>query len=178
VRFDTNDYSVPVKYAYWKLIVVATVEEVRLVYEDRLVARHRRCWDRERTFFEPIHYLALLEHKPGGFDYARPLENWQLPECFALLRRRLEAADPRYGTRSYVRALRLLEKFSLPQLTGAVEYALDIDVIDADSIRTIVEHRADRPVEIFSLDGRPWLQAIRVETTDVSSQALLEEVSP
>ena len=50
---------------------------------------------------------------------------------------------------------------------------------DSDSIRTIVEHRTDRPVEIFSLDGRPWLQAVRVETTDVSSyQALLEEVLP
>ena len=179
VRFDTNDYSVPVRYAHRKLVVVATVEEVRLVFEDRLVARHRRCWDRERTFFEPIHYLALLERKPGGFDYARPLENWQLPECFPLLRRRLEAADPRHGTRSYIRVLRLLEKFSLPQLTGAVEYALDIDVIDADSIRTIAEHRADQPVEMFSLDGRPWLQAVRVETTDVSSyRALLEEVSP
>jgi hypothetical protein len=179
VRFDTNDYSVPVRYAHRKLIVVATVEEVRLVFEDRLVARHRRCWERERALFEPIHYLALLERKPGGFDYARPLENWELPECFPLLRRRLEAADERSGTRSYIRVLRLLEKFSLPQLTGAVEYALDIDVIDPDSLRTIVEHRADQPVELFSLDGRPWLQAVRVETTDVSSyQALLEEVSP
>jgi hypothetical protein len=75
--------------------------------------------------------------------------------------------------------LRLLEKFSLAQLTGAVEYALDIDVIDVDSIRTIVEHRAERPVELFSLDGRPHLALVRVETTDVSSyQALLEEVSP
>lgn len=179
VRFDTNDYSVPVRYAHRRLIVVATVEEVRLVYEDRLVAGHRRCWERERTFFEPIHYLALLERKPGGFDYARPLEHWELPECFALLRRRLEAADERHGTRSYIRVLRLLEKFSLAQLAGAVEYALDIDVIDVDSIRTIVEHRAERPVELFSLDGRPHLALVRVETTDVSSyQALLEEVSP
>ena len=120
-----------------------------------------------------------MERKPGGFDYARPLEHWELPECFPLLRRRLEAADERHGTRSYIRVLRLLEKFSLEQLTGAVEYALDIDVIDADSIRTIVEHRAERPVELFSLDGRPWLQAVRVETTDVSSyQSLLGKVSP
>jgi transposase len=176
VRFDTNDYSVPVRYAHRKLLVVATVEEVRLASEDRLVARHRRCWERERTFFEPIHYLALLERKPGGFDYARPLENWELPECFPLLRRRLEAADARSGTRSYIRVLRLLEKFSLTQLTGAVEYALDIDVIDADSLRTIVEHRAERPVELFSLDGRPHLALVRIETTDVSSyQVLLEE---
>jgi transposase len=179
VRFDDNEYSVPVLYAHRKLIVVATVEEVRLVYEDRLVAKHPRCWDRERTFFEPIHYLALLERKPGGIDYARPLENWQLPECFALLRRRLEAADTQRGTRSYIRVLRLLEKFSLAQLAAAVEYALDIDVIDADSIRTIVEHRSDQPVKLFPLDGRPHLAHVRVETTDVSSyQALLGEVTP
>ena len=179
VRFDTNDYSVPVKFAHRKLIVVATVEEVRLVYEDRMVAKHARCWGREKIFFEPIHYLALLERKPGGFDYARPLENWQLPDCFALLRRRLEAADSRQGTRSYIRVLRLLEKFSLTQLTAAVEYALDIDVIDVESIRTILEHRSDQPVELFPLDGRPHLAHVRVETTDVSSyQALLEEVTP
>ena len=149
------------------------------MYEDRLVAKHRRCWDRERTFFEPIHYLALLERKPGGIDYARPLENWQLPECFALLRRRLEAADMQRGTRSYIRVLRLLEKFSLTQLTEAIDYALDIDVIDADSIRTIVEHRTDQPLELFPLDGRPHLAHVRVETTDVSSyQVLLREVTP
>jgi hypothetical protein len=179
VRFDDNEYSVPVQYAHRKLLVVATVEEVRLVYEDRLVAKHARSWDREKIFFEPIHYLALLERKPGGIDYARPLENWQLPDSFALLRRRLEAADTQYGTRSYIRVLRLLEKFTLAQLAAAVEYALDIDVIDADSIRTIIEHRSDQPVELFPLDGRPHLAHVRVEMTDVSSyQALLGEVTP
>lgn len=120
VRFDTNDYSVPVRYARRKLIVVATVEEVRIIPADRLVARHRRCWDRERTIFDPVHYLALLERKPGGFDHARPLEHWDLPECDALLRRRLEADDPRHGSRLFIRVLRLLEKFSLPQLAAAV----------------------------------------------------------
>lgn len=179
VRFDTNDYSVPVRFAHRKLIVVATVDEVRMVYDDQLVAEHPRSWERERTFFEPVHYLALLERKPGGFDYARPLEHWNLPECFALLRRRLEADDSRHGTRSFIRVLRLLEKFPLAQLAEAVEYALDIDVIDADSIRTIVEHRNEEPVKLFALDGRPHLAHVRVETTDVSCyQALLMEAAP
>ena len=175
MRFDDNDYSVPVSHAHRKVTVVATVSEVRLVFEDRLIAQHPRCWDRERTFFNPIHYLALLERKPGGFDYAKPLENWDLHECWDLLRRRLEAHDPRHGTRSFIQVLRLLEKFPLPHLTAAVEYALDIDVIDAASIRTIADHRADRPVELFPLDGRPHLAHVRVETTDVSSyQSLLD----
>ncbi len=173
IRFDDNDYSVPVQYAHRRVTVVATVQDVRLVFDDRLIARHVRCWDRERTFFEPIHYLALLERKPGGLDYAKPLENWELPACWALLRRRLEAHDARHGTRSFIQVLRLLERFPLPHLTAAVEYALDIDVIDAASIRTIAEHRADEPVKLFPLDGRPQLAHVHVETTDVSSYQTL-----
>jgi transposase len=176
IRFDTNSYSVPTRYAHRRLTVVATVDEVRVVHEDRLVARHPRCWEHEQYRFDPLHYLALLERKPGGFDYARPLEHWELPACFGLLRRRLEAADTTgQGTRSFIRVLRLLENFSLPQVTDAVDYALDIDVIDPESIRLIVEHRADRPVTLFVLDGRPHLQRVRVLPTDVSAyQALLE----
>jgi len=176
VRFDTNSYSVPVKYGHRKITVVATVDEVRLVYEDRLIARHPRCWQREQYLFEPVHYLALLERKPGGFDHARPLEHWQLPPCFGLLRRRLEAEQGGPGTRDFIRVLRLLESFTLAQLTDAVEYALDVDVIDPDSIRVIVEYRSQTPVELFSLDGRPELARVRVETTDVSAyQSLLTE---
>ena len=176
VRFDTNSYSVPVKYAHRKITVVATVDEVRLIYEDRLVARHPRCWQKEQYRFEPVHYLALLERKPGGFDHARPLERWQLPECFGLLRRRLEAEYGGPGTRAFIRVLRLLESYRLVQLTDAVEYALDIDVIDPDSIRVIVEYRSQAPVELFSLDGRPELARVRVETTDISAyQSLLME---
>ena len=50
---------------------------------------------------------------------------------------------------------------------------------EADAVRTIVEHRAERPVAFFSLDGRPHLQVVRVETTDPAAyQALLTEVTP
>ncbi len=59
--------------------------------QGQLVATHARDWDKAQTFYEPGHYLALLERKPGAFDVARPLEDWELPGCFWLLRRRLEA---------------------------------------------------------------------------------------
>jgi len=176
VRFDTNNYSVPVKYAHRKVLVVATVDEIRLVYEDRLIARHPRHWGREKYLFEPVHYLALLERKPGGFDFARPLENWNLPSCFDTLRRRLERVPQGLGMREFIRVLRLLEQASLSQLTDAVEYALDLDITDADSIRVILEHRREKPVPLFSLDGRPHLKGVNVEPTDVSAyQALLVE---
>ena len=57
-----------------------------------MIPEHRRRWSRQGVSFDPVHYLALLERKPVALDHARPLDDWELPECFAVLRRRLEAA--------------------------------------------------------------------------------------
>jgi hypothetical protein len=176
VRFDTNSYSVPVKYAHRQLTVVASVDQVRLAFQGQLVARHARHWGREQYQFDPVHYLALLQRKPGGFDHARPLEKWDLPECFTTLRRRMETEPDGLGTREYIRTLRLLESCSVTELASAVEYALDIGIHDADSIRVILEHRRESPVGLFSLDGRPHLKTARVTETEVSAyQTLLME---
>jgi hypothetical protein len=91
VRFDTNDYSVPTAYAHRRATVVAGVDHVRIVADDLAVACHRRRWDRHQVTYDPVHYLALLERKPGALDFAAPLEGWELPVCFGGLRRRLEA---------------------------------------------------------------------------------------
>lgn len=173
VRFDTNRYSVPVAYARRPITIVAGVDEVRLIDGDKLVATHPRCWKREQDVYDPVHYLALLEKKPGGFDHAKPLEGWELPRCFDQLRRLLEADG--LGTREFIRVLRLLERLELKQLTDAVEYALDIGVIDAGAIRVIAEHRSEEPVALFSLAGRPHLRTVEIPTTDVSAYASLLE---
>ena len=71
------------------------MNRIVLCHHDEVVAVHARCWDREQLIFDYRHYLALLERKPGALDYALPLADLKLPECFDLLRRRLEStADP------------------------------------------------------------------------------------
>jgi hypothetical protein len=176
VQFDTNRYSVPVKYAHRQITVIASVDEVRLAFGGQLIARHRRHWGREQHVFDPVHYLALLEKKPAGFDHARPLQDWDLPECFSTLRRRMETQPGGLGTREFIRTLRLLESCSVGQLADAVDYALDIGIHDADSVRVILEHRRESPIGLFSLDGRPHLRAVTIHETDVSAyQALLAE---
>ena len=176
VRFDRNDYSVPTKYAHRPLTVVATVDEVRIVFENRLVARHQRSWKKQQSLFNPVHYLALLERKPGGFDHARPLEDWELPVCFGILRRRLEAELDGLGTREFIKVLRLLETHSLTALKIAVQHALEIGTTNSDAVRLILEYQQEEPVALFCLDGRPHLKLVRVAQTDISVyQSLLME---
>jgi transposase len=175
VRFDGNDYSVPTAYAHQPITVVGGLDEVRLVCRDRLVARHRRHWGSEHVTFDPVHYLALLERKPGAFDHARPLAEWDLPESFAVLRRRFEAAWGESGVRHFIQVLRLLEKCSLGELTVAVERALAIGATTADAVRVLLEVTREAPVRLFRLDGRPHLAGVTVPRPDLAAYRALRE---
>lgn len=168
VRFDGNDYSVPTAWAHHGVTAIGGIQTVRFLAGDQVVAQHRRCWDKQKVLFEPVHYLALLERKPGALDFARPLENWNLPACFALLRRRLEAEHESEGTREFIKVLRLLESATVKQLADAVEQALSIGATDADAVRLILEHRREKPVKLFRLDGRPHLAAVQVAKPDLA----------
>jgi hypothetical protein len=171
VNFDANQYSVPTEFAHHTVTVVASVETARIVAGDRVATTHPRCWDREQVFYDPVHYLAVLERKPGALDFAAPLEDWELPVCFGVLRRRLEAEFGGPGTRQYIKILRLLEQASPAELSRAVGRALELG--DADAVRLILEHSRERPAGLFCLDGRPHLQSVEVPMPDLSAYASL-----
>ncbi len=169
VRFESNDYSVPTEYAHHPIIAIGGIDTVKLACDGHVVALHNRIWDKEKVCFNPIHYLALLERKPGAFDYARPLEHWDLPESIKILRRRLETEYEHGGTRKFIKVLRLLEKFTLRELARAVEKALEYGTIEAGAVRLILEGLREQPARIFSLDGRPHLSSVYVQTPQLSA---------
>jgi hypothetical protein len=59
------------------------VDRVEIVCGSEQIACHRRSYAREDFVFDPLHYLALLEQKPGALDQAAPLAGWQLPDGFS-----------------------------------------------------------------------------------------------
>ncbi len=173
VRFDRNDYSVPVSWAHHRLTLVGDIETVRVMQGDQVIAEHLRDWGREQVHFDPVHYLALLERRPGAFDVARPLEQWDLPPCFGILRRKLEADWGSKGTGQFIQVLRLLERASLGQLKQAVHKALELGTVIPDAVRVILEGLKEPPVALFSLDGRPHLSGVHVAKPDLSAYGCL-----
>lgn len=172
VRFDANDYSVPVRYAHHEVTVKGYVDTVLICRDDEVIAEHARRWGKEDIAFEPIHYLELLERKPGALDYARALEEWELPECFHLLRGRLHE-EGASGTREYIRVLRLLEKHPLQRVTRAIEKALTLRRCTRDVVFQFLYPDPLPVVPTFTLDGREHLQGIRVATPDLRGYAAL-----
>jgi transposase len=169
VRFDDNDYSVPVSYAHHEILVKGYVDRVVLCHRDQVVAEHPRSWGKERIFFDYRHYLPLLERKPGSVDHARPLMDLNLPECFDTLRRRLQGEEEKEGEglREFIRVLRLLEDYPMARLREAVEKALLIHAHSRDAIlQYLVPHFSWRNTT-FLLDGCKHLRLVKVGKPDI-----------
>jgi len=170
-RFDDNDYSVPVRYAHHTILVKGYVDRVVLCHEKEMVADHKRSWGKQGVFFNAVHYLALLERKPGALGHALPLADLNLPECFGILHRRLQAGAEREGegTREYIRVLRLLEDHGLPKLAQAVIKGLRVRAHTRDAIAQFLIPQPPWSHPTFRLDGREHLRLVKVARPDISA---------
>jgi transposase len=175
VRFERNDYSVPVRHAHQPVVVKGYVDRVVITRGTETIAVHRRLWTAEDVLFDPLHYLELLERKPGALDHARPLEGWVLPECFGILRKRLEAEYGPAGKREYIQVLRLLERYPEKRVARAIEKALACGALRRDAVNQFIFDDPDFRKTTFRLDGRDppaggeHLKLVNVAGTNVSA---------
>ena len=153
VRFQRNDYSVPVQYGH------------RIVCGPECIAQHRRSYATEDFIFNPLHYLSLLERKVNALDQAAPLQGWPLPEVFAALRRLLEARLGKHGKREYVQVLRLMETFRPQDVEAAVKQALHLGAIGFDAVKHLLLCRLERKPPRLDLEIYPYLPRAQVKTT-------------
>jgi transposase len=165
VRYRSNDYSVPTQYGHRQVWVKGYVHDVVIACGSEVIARHKRSYEREAVVFDPLHYLALLEQKTRALDQAAPLAGWQLPECFAHLRRLLEARLRKHGSREYVQVLRLLETFALAEVTQAIQEALLLGTISFDAVRHLLLCRIERRPPRLDMQNYPHLPLAQVHTT-------------
>jgi hypothetical protein len=175
VRFDDNDYSVPVRYAHHPIVAKGYADRVVLCHKGLKVAEHSRSWGKEGVFLNCLHYLPLLERKPGSLDHALPLADLNLPECFETLRRRLEMEADREGdgTREYIRVLRLLEEHSMGKLREAVDKGLRVGAHSRDAIAQFLIPWTCWRHTTFRLDGREHLRWVQVARPDISAYGSL-----
>lgn len=127
VTFETNRYSVPTEYAGRQVLVKAFVDRLQIALEDRVIADHRRSYQRESDVLDPQHFLRLLLERPGAWEHSQAIREWQArwppvyDRYWAVLRR--QSPEPQ-NVREFVRILMLERTFSEPALTAALEWAL------------------------------------------------------
>ena len=169
VRFETNRYSVPRRWAFETVTVKAYPFHIRIIASDLQVACHRRCYLRNQQILEPMHYLAVLGRRPAALDHSDVFRNWQLPACFIELREQLEHRHgPFAGARQYIRILQLLAEHPLKRIQKAVQLCMAHSTVNAEMIINRVNQLAQSQQSIDPAEPDMSRYQIQVPRPDLS----------
>lgn len=170
VRFDWNDYTVPHTHVNRTLSVIASLETVRIVEANTLLATHTRSFDRGAQIEEPAHLQALVAHKRAARTHrAQDRLHYAAPSAKAFF---LCAAERGANLGALTRGLtQLLDSHGAAALEAALGAALAQDAAHLAAVRHFVDAQAhargQRPPIAVSLPKDP-----RLERLDVRAQPL------
>lgn len=137
VRFETNSYSVPHRYAGCMLSLKANKYEVFMYYKTKLVASHKRCYGRYRVIENPGHIKELLEHKKRAIR-AKVVDEFKGlgKEAQIYLNGLIEKANNVWL--ELAKLLKLRHRYGVTELLGAINKALPYNAFGAAYIENII----------------------------------------
>jgi hypothetical protein len=168
VRFDRNKYSVACDAVGRPVEVHAYADRIIIRQDGRIIGEHVRCFERDRTIYDPWHYVPVLSKKPGALRNGAPFKDWTLPNAIAQVRRRL--AEDRDGDRQMVDILAAVLCDGMPAVEAACAEALAQGLHSADVILNLISRRREprRPptllmVEHLRLQHQPVADCARYD---------------
>ena len=177
-RFDKNDYSVPHTHVSRTLVVLATLDEVRILDGADVIATHPRSFDKAERVENPEHIDELARQK----RHARRLRGQdRLVQAAPNSERLLADAAKRGGHLGSIVAalLRLLDEYGAAELETAIGEALKRGVPHPNAVRLSLARRRearDQPPSIpVDLPKDPRLRDIAVRDHDLGGYDGLAE---
>jgi transposase len=143
ISFDRNRYSVNAMAVGKSVSVRAYANHVSMVLNGAVVGVHQRNLGRDKVIYDPWHYLAVLEQKPGALRNGAPFKRWDLPEAMSEVRTILEGRSG--GDRQFVGILSVVSRYGLAAVATACTQALADKTVSSDVILSILSRTHDEP---------------------------------
>jgi len=143
VSFDRNRYSVNAMAVGKTVSLRAYANRIIMVMNGTVVGIHRRHLGRDKVIYDPWHYLAVLEKKPGALRNGAPFKQWDLPESMVEVRKALE--DRSGGDRQFVSILSVVGHYGLEPVATACAQVIVDKTISSDVILSILSRAHDEP---------------------------------
>jgi transposase len=176
ITLDTNHYSVPAHLAGQALTLKTYPDRLCLYYQNKLVARHTRSYDRHRDFEDPDHPKPLLEQRKKARDH-------QLFRRFVALSPQAEVyyqelEQRRLNPPHHVRKIvALSDVYGQEAVARAIADAIEYQAFASDYIANLLEQRARFTPEAspLHLTRREDLLDIHLQPPDLS---LYQDTTP
>ena len=143
VNYDSNCYSVDCAFAHQSVSVRAYPNRIAIFTAGKCIGEHERDFGRHKTHFNPLHYIPLLQRKPGALRNGAPFQEWKLPAPITIVQNRL--LSHLGGDKDFAIILLSLQHYSLEDITFACEMAIEESSVNKDYILNILSRASSTP---------------------------------
>ena len=144
VSFDRNSYSVQATAVSKTVTIRAYADRLTFIYRGQLIGQHHRQFGRDKTSYEPWHYLDVLKRKPGVLRNGAPFQDWSLPEALQQARERIGSSSD--GDRQFVGILAAVPVHGLTSVANACAEALISKTVSRDLVLNILSRAGEQPI--------------------------------
>ncbi len=142
VRIKRNRYSVPAGYRQKTVTLELGLTDVRVIYQNQVIAIHKREFLRDRWVINPWHYLAALQRKPGAFAGSRILshmeKNWN-PVVKKVYDMQVKKYGEIEGAKEFISTLLCFKDRTHEDMIAVLELSLEQKTVTKDTIAIIAE---------------------------------------
>jgi len=146
VIVDKNRYSVPSRYAGFRVKVVLHVDRVEIFTGSQKLATHERTFGNNKWCLNPDHYLELIQQRPMAFNSARPIRQWRQswPQSLHfLLERFCSTQGETKGIKDFITVLMFYRDHKAGEIETAVEQAAKSNISTSEGVRYILIRAGD-----------------------------------
>ncbi|HET90757.1 MAG TPA: IS21 family transposase [Chloroflexi bacterium] len=143
VAFDRNHYSVDAARAKRTAQVRAYADRVVIVSGGQVVGEHGRQFGRDKTIYDPWHYLPVLERKPGALRNGAPFRDWDLPAPIQAVWAELKERPG--GDREFVEVLCAIKTHGCEAVEKAAREAIALGAVSFDVIFNLLSRQTQTP---------------------------------
>lgn len=123
--------------------VRAYADQIVLLADGQTVGVHKREFGRDKTIFDPWHYLEVLKRKPGALRNGLPFKDWDLPLPLTQVRTAMNHRPD--ADKQFVGILSAVLTHGLDDVINACAVAVAANSISQGVILNILSRAAEPP---------------------------------
>jgi transposase/transcriptional regulator with XRE-family HTH domain len=168
ITLDTNRYSVPAEYAGQRLTLKTYPDRLCIYHQEKLIARHVRCYERRQDFEDPDHPKELIAQRKKAGDQKIFMRFLMLSPKAQAYYQQLEQRrmNPRHHI---IKIVGLSEIYGVDPVARAIEDAFVLRAFSCEYIANLLEQRARKLPEpgALILTRRQDLLELEIDQPDM-----------
>lgn len=143
IQFQKNFYSVPESYHSKTIFLKIFANQIEMLENDKVIATHNRLFNNGEYSLQILHYLEVLNRKPGSIRHSKLLKHQD--RIIQDLFHKYYNSNPK----DFLHVLNLMKEFSSERLCQAINVCISRDIPPtSEMLKLFMSEPKTRDIEI------------------------------